>query len=217
VALNPITKETSNVPTGNVDDPFYVAGDVAGDVDSLYANAGIVNLRADRSQEAATPWASPVGGFLRKLTHFRAPGMGDPMWSGACVYDLAGASPSFSEYDQADFYAGDDDLTYSITAGVVKSHDRLDVQEPTSTRRSRVAAHYDSAPASSFFQGVANFRWSGLLTGYQAHAYVSPRPLHMNFNPGQMGSKELHKATQYQPAPPMGSLVGYFGSDAKAL
>jgi hypothetical protein len=216
VAQRPVRElAPSNVPSGNVDAPFRVSGDVTGDVDSLYANAGIVNVRADRAQEQQTPWVGPTAGFLRKLTHFRAPGMGDAMWSGSCVYDCAGVSPAFSEYDQADCYASDDDLTYSITAGIVKARDNLDVQEPTTTRRSRVAAHYDSAPAAAFFQGGWNARWSGLFTGFRPQ--VQPRPLHMNFNPGQMGSKELHKATQYKPVPPMGSLVGYFGSSEKAL
>lgn len=207
----------TNVPEGSALLPFYTPPDVDGvsGVETLYANAGTVNLRTDRSQEAGTPWSGPMTAKLRKLTHFRAPGMGDPMWSGQCVYDVAGVSPAFSEYDDPDFYAGDDNLRYSITAGVVKSTDQLVVGEPTTTRRSRVAAHYDSAPAAATFQGYFNPRWSGLFVGFRPQ--VQPRPLHMNFNPGQKGSKELHKATQYQPVPPMGSLTGYFGSNDKAL
>jgi hypothetical protein len=191
-----------------VDDSFLVTPD-EGELDTLYANSGIVSRR-DRVE---TP---PVSrGLLRKLTHFRAPGMGDAMWSGSCVYDVQGVSPAFSEYDQPSPYAGDDALTYSVTGGVVKSSDRLDVAEPTTSRVPRVAALYDSAPAAATFQGYFNPRWSGLLAGYRPN--IQPRPLHSNFNPGQMGTKELHKATEYKPVPPLGSLVGYFGSNDKAL
>lgn len=164
------------------------------------------------------PLASAGGQPLlrRKLTHFRAPGLGDAMWSGACVYDLAGVSESVSEYDQPDIYAGDDGLTYSITGGIVKSTDRLVVAEPTSTRESRVAAHFDSAPASRHFQGYWNTRWSGLMAGFRPAP--PSRNLVQNANPNQKGSKELHKATQYQPFPPLGSIVSYYGTDAdKAL
>lgn len=209
------TLAPGNVPTGHADGPFAVAPQV-GELETLYGNAGIVNLRADRSQEQATPWAGPTPPMLRKLTHFRAPGMGDPMWSGSCVYDIAGVSPSFSEYDQPNAYAGDDNLTYSVTAGLVKGSDRLDVQEPTSTRQARNAAVFDSAPAAATFQGYFNPRWSGMFAGY---FHPTPRPaMHQNFNPGAMGSKELHRATQYQPVPPLGSLTGYFGTvNNKAL
>lgn len=207
----------ANAPLHSTTTPFLTESDVAGDVDTMYANAGIVTSKADRRQEGATPWDGGPSGLLGKITHFRAPGKGDAMWSGSCVYDLAGQSPSFSFYDEPDVYAGDDGLTYSITAGVVKGGDRLDVAEPTATRRSRVSAVQDSAPAAATFQGFFNPRWSGMFAGY-FHPRVAPRPLHANFNPGQMGSKELHKATQYQPVPPMGSLVGYFGGAAdKAL
>jgi hypothetical protein len=41
--------------------------------------------------------------------------------------------------------------------------------------------------------------------------------LHQNFNPAQMGTKELHKATQYKPVPPLGSIVGYYGSNDKVV
>lgn len=207
-----------NVPTGNADAPFYVAGDVDGDVETLYANAGTITespvTAGKRELANENPWSGGPRPLLRKLTHFRAPGMGDPMWSGQCTYDLAGPTPAFSYYDDRDQYAKDDGLTYSITAGVVKAGDRLDVQEPTTTRESRVAAHYDSAPGAAIFQGYFNPRWSGLLAGFRPQ--IQPRPLHANFNPGQMGSKELHRATEYKPVPPMGSIVGYFGTE-KAL
>lgn len=172
-------------------------------------------MTADRAQEALVPWSGPAPAMLRKLTHFRAPGLGDAMWSGHCVYDVAGVSESISEYDEPDFYAADDDLRYSVTGGIVKMSDQLDVGEYTTTRRSRVAAHFDSAPAARHFQGYMNTRWSGLMAGFRPN--IQPRPLTQNFNPGQMGSKELHKATQYKPFPPMGSIVGFYGSSEKAL
>lgn len=191
-----------------------VSADPTPDVPSAFGGMGNVNTLADRTQEASVPWSGPLTPMLRKLTHFRAPGMGDAMWSGQCVYDCAGVSESVSEYDEPDFYASDDDLTYSITGGVVKFSDQLAVGEYTTTRRSRVAAHFDSAPAARHFQGYFNPRWSGLFTGFRP--VIQPRPLTQNFNPAAMGSKELHKPTQFKPFPPMGSIVGYYGTE-KAL
>lgn len=207
------------IASASADAPFVVTPDYGGDVASAYADAGIVNLHTDRSQEQDIPWSGPTPPRLRKLTHFRAPGLGDPMWSGQCVYDVAGVSPSYSEYDQADALARDDELTYSVTAGVMKMSDQLNVGEPTTTRRSRVAAQFDSAPSAAFFQGFANVRWSGTLAGYglAPRPLIRPRPLAQNFNPNQVGSKELHKATQYLPVPPMGSLTGYYGSGEKVI
>lgn len=205
----------ANVPTGQATAPFLVADD--GTLTTAYENAGIVNnsptTAAKREISNETPWAGPAPRALRKLTHFRAPGMGDAMWSGACTYDLAGASPSFSYYDDPDVYVRDDGLEYRIQNGLEVSRERVPVDAPTLTRHSRVAAHQDSAPASAFFQGFANLHWSGLLVGW---VKTTPRPLHANFNPNAMGSKELHKATEYKPVPPMGSIVGYFGTE-KAL
>jgi hypothetical protein len=189
---------------------------VEANVPTLYNGMGNVNLTTDRSQEARVPWAGALTPPLRKLTHFRAPGLGAPMWSGQCVYDIPGVSESISEYDEPDVYASDDDLTYSITGGVVKSSDQLEVGEYTTTRRSRVAAHFDSAPAARHFQGYFNAHWSGMFVG-MARPTITPRPLTQNFNPNQMGSKELHKATQYKPVPPMGSIVSFYGTGEKAL
>lgn len=192
--------------------PFNVT-QAPGRVDTLYANAGIVNLRTNRTDEAAAMPAAPA---LRKLTHFRAPGLGDAMWSGQCVYDFAGVSPAYSEYDATSLYQKDTGLNEQVRKGVRKSFLRLPANEPTTTRVPRVSAFRDSGPAAAFFQGTFNPRWSGLFAGY-FHPRVQPRPLHANFNPGQMGTKELHKATQYQPVPPMGAIVGYFGMEGKAL
>lgn len=206
------------VPTGQVDTPFYVGGDVAGDVPTLHANAGTSteapSTAEDRRLAGSVPWAAAARPMLRKLTHFRAPGAGDPMWSGRCSYDLAGASPSFSYYDDPDSYVRDDGLEHQVGAGTSTVRRELGAEEPSATRRSRVAAHYDSAPAAGPFQGFANLRWSGMMAGFRP--VIAPRPLHANFNPGQMGSKELHRATQYQPVPPMGAITGYFGTE-KAL
>lgn len=155
----------------------------------------------------------------RKLSHFRKAGAGDPMWSGQCVYGLSGFDPSVSEYDAHDPY-GDipDGLDYKVRAGVVTTKSLRDADEPTMTRDSRVSAHFDSAPASRFFQGFANVRWSGLFQGMglSPRALVRPRPLAQSNNPNAWGSKELHPATQYAPFPPMGSIVPAYG-EMKAL
>lgn len=193
-------------------DPFAVPPS-PGAVDTLYANAGIVNLRTDRTDEAAQA-LTPAP--LRKLTHFRAPGLGDAMWSGRCVYDFAGVSPAYSEYDATSLYQKDTGMSNQVRHNVRRAYERLDANEPTMTRAPRVSAFRDSGPASAFFQGTFNARWSGMFGGW-FHPRVQARPLHSNFNPNQMGSKELHKATQYNPVPPMGAIVGYFGVEGKAL
>jgi hypothetical protein len=197
-------------------DPSLTAPDVTGE---LAVGSGLsgINPANERPWESDTPWAATLTPPLRKLTHFRAPGLGAPMWSGQCVYDIPGVSESISEYDSPDPYAEDDDLRYSITAGVVKYADQLNVGEPTMTRRSRVSAHFDSAPAARHFQGYWNPRWSGMFVG-MARPTITPRPLFQNANPNQKGSKELHKATQYNPVPPMGALTSYYGTgEPKAL
>jgi hypothetical protein len=198
-----------------------VAGFTPGTVPTLFGGQGTVNMTTDRSQEANVPWSGAPGGFLRKLTHFRAPGMGDAMWSGACVYDMAGVSESISEYDYPDSVSGpttaDGDNYVDETVvnrGTVIRRVQIPVAEYSTTRRARVAAQFDSAPAARHFQGYWNPHWSGLMAGF---VKTTPRPLFNNFNPNQMGSKELHRATQYNPVPPMGSLVGYFGTETKAL
>lgn len=196
--------------------PFLVTE--GGEITTAFENAGIVNespTTAGRRELSATlPWIEPLSPPVRKLTHFRAAGMGDPMWSGACVYDVAGASPSVSEYDDLDVNAKDDGLNTSVRDGTGRESWAVPPSEPTPTRRARVAAQRSSVPAAAFFQGFANLHWSGLLVGW----VKTPVPrLHVNFNPAAMGTKELHKATQYRPVPPMGSIVGYFGSNEKAL
>lgn len=168
------------------------------------------------------PVEAPFAGNIatpRKLSHFRKAGAGDPMWSGSCVYGLSGFDPSVSSYDQHDPYGDiDDGLDYHVRAGVVSNRSLRDADEYTLTRDSRVAAHFDSAPASRFFQGFANVRWSGLFQGLgiAPRALVRPRPLAQSNNPAAWGSKELHPATQYRPVPPMGSLVPAYG-EGKAL
>ena len=215
----PVQLAQHPVPSGNVDAPFYVAGDVAGDVETRYANAGTVTISAQaarqRQLEENVPWSGGPRPLLRKLTHFRAPGMGDAMWSGQCVYDMAGFDPAVSYYDDVDTVAKDAGLNREIRSGEYSERELMPAQELSSTRRSRVAAVHDTSPAAAFFQGFANLHWSGQMAGFRPQ--IQPRPLHMNFNPGQQGTKELNKATQYQPVPPMGSIVGYFGSSQKAL
>lgn len=162
-----------------------------------------------------SPFASNVL-TPRKLSHFRKSGAGDPMWSGSCVYGLSGQSPSISEYDSHDPYGDiDDGLDYAIRAGAVVSTDLRTPKEPTLTRNSRVAAHFDSLPASRFFQGTFNAHWSGLMAGLRPQ--IRPRPLVQAFNPNAFGAKELHPPTRYKPFPPMGSIIPEYGSNRKAL
>lgn len=164
---------------------------------------------------ADLPFEGNVQTF-RKLAFFRQIGTGDPMWSGSCRYITPGVSPSISEYDVHD-PLGDlgDGLDYRISGGVVANRSLRDADEYTTTREGRVSAQFESLPAGRFFQGYFNPRWSGLLAGFRPQ--IQPRPLTQNFNPNQFGSKELHKATEYKPVPPMGALTGYYGTDGKAL
>lgn len=151
----------------------------------------------------------------RKLTHFRKAGAGDAMWSGKCVYGLAGQSPSISEYDSHDPYGDiDTKLDYAVRGGVVTERSLRDAREPTMTRDSRVSAHFDSLPAARFFQGTFSARWSGMMSGFRP--VIKPRPLVQNNNPAAFGSKELHPPTKFKPFPPMGSLVPTYGTE-KAL
>lgn len=151
----------------------------------------------------------------RKLSHFRKAGAGDPMWSGACVYGLSGQSPSISEYDVHDPYGDiDDKLNFHVRGGVVTEKSLREPSMPTTTRDSRVSAHFDSLPAARFFQGAFNPHWSGLMAGFRP--VIKPRPLAQTFNPNQVGSKEIHAPTSYKPFPPMGSIVPDYGT-AKAL
>jgi hypothetical protein len=181
--------------------------------DATGLGIGNVNLLTDRSQEDDNPWAGPMPSALRKLTHFRKAGAGSPMWSGQCVYDIAGVSPSVSVYDQDDDLSDvtADQMNYQLRGGVVWEKNMRDAEEYTTTRNARVAAQFESAPAARFFQGFANLHWSGMLAGFRP--MFAPRPLTQNMNPAAFGSKELHKATQYKPFPPMGSIVGYYGTE----
>jgi hypothetical protein len=163
---------------------------------------------------ASSPALAPVVA-PRKLAHFRKAGAGDPMWSGKCVYGLAGQSPSISEYDSHDPYGDiDTKLSYAIRNGVVNTHSLREPKEPTLTRDSRVSAHFDSLPAARFFQGYFNPSWSGLMAGFRP--VIKPRPLVQGNNPNAFGAKEIHPPTKYKPFPPMGSIVPDYGT-AKAL
>lgn len=160
---------------------------------------------------SGNPAASP-----RKLSHFRKAGAGDPMWSGACVYGLTGATPSMSQYDSPDPLSDNfsDEMPYAVRSGVAVDRSLIPVDEFSMTRQARVSAHLDSSPAARFFQGFATLHWSGMMAGFRPQ--IMPRPLTQNFNPNQRGTKELHPPTQYKPFPPMGSIVPAYG-EAKAL
>lgn len=152
--------------------------------------------------------------MVGKLSHFRAPAQGAPMWSGRCIYDIPGVSPSVSEYDAPSPYVhATDGLEYRVHAGTVTEHHPVALAEPTLNRRARVSANFDSVPAARFFQGFGNVRWSGIFdrAGLAPRAPVSPRPLTQAYNPNAFGAKELHPATQYKPFPPMGSIVPAYG------
>lgn len=206
-----------NVPPDATSSPFLTTPD-PGAVDTAFENAGIVNLRVDRGPERNNSFSGGTyPALLRKVAHFRAPGLGDPMWSGSCVYDLAGASPSMSQYDVQNSEGGSNGPpTDSVHRGIRERFGRQRLKEPTLSRDSRVSAQFDSAPAAAFFQGAFCTKWSGMFEGY--FKPIPSRSMHQNFNPNQMGTKELQKATEYKPVPPMGAIVGYFGqTNDKAL
>jgi hypothetical protein len=155
-----------------------------------------------------------------QLAHVRQLGAGDPGWPGTARTIMPNPDPSVSLYDSVDPYGQiPDQLTYRVSGGVVTERKLLPPGEYTETRQGKVSAFQSSVPAAHFFQGVANFRWSGIMQGFglNTRALVGPRPLSQNMNLAAFGTKELHRATQYEPVPPMGSLVGYYGSGEKAL
>ena len=148
----------------------------------------------------------------RKLAHIRTPGLGDPGWPGDARTIIPGVSPTFPVTDSPDPYApASDQMGTTQRNGVTTTHMLDPAREYTMTRggSQRVAAFSNSLPAARFFQGFANVRWSGIMQGYglAPRALISPRPLHMGANPGAFGSKEAHRATQYNPFPPMGSII----------
>lgn len=157
---------------------------------------------------------------MLRLAHFRQAGAGAPGWPGTVQYLIPGVDPSASEYDSHDPYGEIvDGLTVRVSGGVITERKLLPPAEGTITRSSRTSAHFDSSPAARFFQGFANVRWSGVMQGYglAPRALVRPRPLSQNMNLAAFGTKEAHPATQYEPVPPMGSIVAYYGSSEKAL
>lgn len=182
--------------------------------EALELSGGNTSLLANRQLEGAVPWAAAAPPPT-KLAHFAKRGAGGAMWTGQAIYDVPGADPDVSTYDSLDPYGEiPDGMGYRVRAGVATTHSLMEPDEYTTTRQPRVSAHFDSSPAARFFQGFANLRWSGMMAGTRPQ--IQPRPLTQNMNPNQFGSKELHKATQYKPFPPMGSLVGTYGTE-KAL
>jgi len=155
-----------------------------------------------------------------RLAHFRTAGAGAPGWPGTAVTVIPGVDPSISEYDQHNPYSlVPDQMERRVTGGVLTEKRLLPADEGTTTRSGRTAAHFDSTRAAPFFQGYFNARWSGIMQGLGVapRALVRPRPLVQNMNFAAFGTKELHPPTQYDPVPPMGALVGYYGSNDKAL
>lgn len=162
----------------------------------------------------------PTEASSLQLAHFRTLGAGDPGWPGTVRYLIPGSDRAISEYDTHDPYGDiEDNLSVRVSGGVVTERKLMPAMEGTITREGRVAAHFDSTPDAPFFQGTANFRWSGIMEGFglAPRALVRPRPLSQNMNFAAFGTKELHPATQYEPVPPMGAIIGYYGSNEKAL
>ncbi len=155
-----------------------------------------------------------------RLAHFRQAGAGAPGWPGTARTIIPGVDPSVSQYDRDNPYSHvPDQLGKRIVGGAFVEKELLPPDEGTTTRSGRTAAHFDSTRAAPFFQGFANVRWSGTMQrlGVAGRPLVPPRPLAMNMNLAAFGTKELHPATQYEPVPPMGALVDFYGSSHKAL
>lgn len=155
-----------------------------------------------------------------RLAHIRQPSAGAPGWPGTARTIIPGVDPSVSQYDTHNPYSDvEDQMERRYSGGVLTEKRLLPPDEGTSTRNGRTAAHFDSTRAAPFFQGFANVRWSGVMAGLglTTRALVRPRPLSQNFNLAAFGTKELHPATQYEPVPPMGALVDFYGSSHKAL
>lgn len=149
----------------------------------------------------------------KMLAHVRTPWAGQPGWPGTARTLIPGVSPRYSVTDKPDPYAAlDDNLEKRYSGGTFTQRQLLPANEQTMTREGsqRVAAFSNSLPAAQFFQGLfGQVRWSGVFQGFglAPRALVSPRPLYQMGNPGAFGTKELHRATEYNPFPPMGSII----------
>lgn len=150
------------------------------------------------------------------LAHTRTIGYGNRAWAYP-RYLTAGPTRALSAYDQPtavkDLGEGVD---WRYHQGVVTSHSRAPVAEPTINRQARASAVYDSAPNAAFWGGYWNSMWSGPYglsdqsgrPGALVNPVVHPphRPLASQFNPAAMGTKEPQAAMTYQPWPASGEL-----------
>jgi hypothetical protein len=182
-----------------------------------YPGPGTLPVNPDVSWETNVETTAPY-----KIAHFRRQGQGEALFSGNTRYITGGMSPAMSQYDSLDGANNDDNLTRRITGGNVIDVGSLPLDAPTTTRRGRVGAVRNSLPASAFFQGYWNTRWSGIFSGMglQGRPFITPASraaLQVNWAPTLPGSKELHRATQFNPFPPMGSIVPTLTLEPKAV
>lgn len=134
------------------------------------------------------------------------PGPADPGWGQTQAWQMEGADPSISIYDEP-FAPSDTDFHSQVLGGIRRLWGRLAVSEPTMTRQARVAAQHQTVAAARFFQSYAH-AGTGRATSpiTQGGAVNTPRSSVQNFNPNAQGAAELHPATTYDPFPSPGSL-----------
>lgn len=144
----------------------------------------------------------------RPLAHLRVIGHGERGWN-APRYGLRGQTRALSSYDQLEAPT-DTDFHTSVSGGIVSTFGRQPIAEPTTTRRGRVSAQYDSAPNAGIFQGYFATGWSGpyAFGGILENPIIRPphTPLASAFNPNMPGSKEPQRATRYVPWPASGDI-----------
>lgn len=143
--------------------------------------------------------------YPARLAHIRQIGLGDPGWGQTQAWQMPGADPSVSSYD-VDQGRNESGLGRRIFGGFLRMQQRLPLDAPTMTRTTRSSAQFSSLPAARFFQGYFSTGFSWLAPELNVVGSLQHSGLHMNFNPGQQGTKELHPATVYDPFPPGGAL-----------
>jgi hypothetical protein len=153
----------------------------------------------------------------RRLAHLRVIGYGARGW-GRSRNGLAGQTRAQSVYDSPSYVKDTGEGgEYRYSNGVETSHVRAPVQELTTTRAARIGSQYDSAANALIWQGTFAANWTGPFAfaengGEQQGPLSNPimRPPHTAltnaFNPAALGTKELHRATVYQPYPASGDI-----------
>jgi hypothetical protein len=98
----------------------------------------------------------PLGILFQRNGHLpTGPGPASPGWGQSQCWQVEGASPSISTYDQP-FAPSDTDFHSELRAGLKRLWGRLGLSAPTMTRQARVGAQRSSLPASRFFQSYAH-------------------------------------------------------------